>query len=72
MATLRGVLASFDDDTYRADAWLDGSAARTTTGLAVSRGLAAEELVAGRGVIIETGGQSDPARWVVIAVFGDA
>jgi hypothetical protein len=72
MAILRGILASFDADTYRADAWLDGSAARTTTGLAVNRGLAAEEMVAGRGIVIETGGEGDTASWVIIAVFGDA
>jgi len=69
MAMLRGSLAAFDSGTYRADVWLDGAATRLTTGLAVSRALPSTEVTAGRRVLIETGGQPDPAAFVVIAVW---
>lgn len=69
MTMLRGRLAAFDSVSYRADAWLDGSASRLTRGLAVSRAIPAAEMLAGRQLLIEDGRQPDPVNFVVVAAW---
>ncbi len=68
MAALRGRLVRFDGSTWRAVVRLDGSASMELTGVAVSRALAAGEMVAGRTVLVETGEAGDPAEAILIAV----
>jgi len=70
MAALRGRLVRFDATAWRAVVRLDGSASMELTGVAVSRALAAREMVAGRTVLVETGEPGDPAEAILVAVVG--
>ncbi|MBN9492452.1 hypothetical protein J0H33_03795 [bacterium] len=69
MTLLRGTVAGFDVGTYRADVWVDGSATRLTRGIAVNRAITADELTAGRRVLIDTAGLPGPGQFVLVAVW---
>jgi hypothetical protein len=69
MAVFRGRIVSFDDTTHTAQVRVDGSVAEVLD-LAVSRAIAAAEMVAARAVLVDTGETHDPADFVVTAVWG--
>ncbi|MCY3647164.1 MAG: hypothetical protein OXH07_09340 [Chloroflexi bacterium] len=68
MATLRGRLVRFDGSAWRAVVRLEGSASMELTGVAVSRGIPAGEMVAGRRVLVDTGDVGDAAEAILTAI----
>lgn len=69
MAVFRGLVVDFDDVEHVASVRLDGSASEVTQGVAVSRGIAANEVVVGRRVLVDTGDHNHPGDFVVVAVW---
>ena len=70
MAALRGRLVRFERSTWRAVVRLEGSASMELTGVAVSRAIPAGQMVAGRGVLVDTGDAHDPAEAILTAIVG--
>ena len=68
MATLRGRLVRFDESVWRAVVRLEGSASMELTNVAVSRGIPAGQMVAGRRVLIDTGDSGDAAEAILTAI----
>jgi hypothetical protein len=69
MQIRRGVLRDFDAGTYRASVQVAGSIANWLTGIAVSRGIAAGEMLTGRHVALLQFDESNPDDMVVCAVW---
>lgn len=69
MAALRGRLISFNSTPYTAVVRLDLSQGGTLADVAVSRGIPAAEMTAGRRLLIDTGDHHHPGDLVVIAVW---
>lgn len=70
MAVYRAKVVSFDAGTWKAKIRLDGSAPQTLDNVATARNIASAEMSAGRRVLLDTGDHSDPADFVVTAVWG--
>ncbi|MDE2670283.1 MAG: hypothetical protein OXI51_11570 [Chloroflexota bacterium] len=68
MATLRGRLVRFDGSAWRAVVRLEGSASMELTNVAVTRAIPAGEMVAGRGVLVDTGDAGDAAEAILTAI----
>jgi hypothetical protein len=66
---IRGTLVSFDFGTWTAVIRADGSAPQTLTGVGVSRAIPADEMVAGRRVLVAAGEHGDVGDLVVLAVW---
>lgn len=69
MSIYRGKVVSFDSGTWKATIRLDGSSPQTLSSIATARNIASAEMTAGRRVLLDTGDHSDPADFVVTAVF---
>ena len=65
----RGILKEFDSETYLATVQMIGSLPTYLHGIPVSRGIAADQMVVGRSVLIYFGVPGGPASAVVIAVW---
>lgn len=68
MATLRGRLVRFDGSTWLAVVRLEGSASMELTDVAVSRAIAAGQMVEGRRVLVDTGDAGDAAAAILTAI----
>ena len=68
MATLRGRLVRFDGSAWRAVVRLDGSASMELRDVAVSRAIAAGQMVVGRRVLVDTGDAGDAAEAILTAI----
>jgi molybdopterin-binding protein len=70
MAIFRGKVVSFTAGTWKASIRLDGSAGQSLDAIAVARNIASAEMTAGRSILLDTGDHSDPADFVITAVWG--
>ncbi|MHB1007546.1 MAG: hypothetical protein ACYC3S_18185 [Chloroflexota bacterium] len=68
MTALRGIVRAFDAGTHTATVQIDGSRSTAQT-VAVSKGIAAGEMVAGRSCAILEFWPNDPAANVLVAVW---
>lgn len=68
MATLRGRLVRFDGSAWRAVVRLEGSASMELRDVAVSRAIAAGQMVVGRRVLVDTGDAGDAAEAILTAI----
>ncbi|MCK9517630.1 MAG: hypothetical protein M0R74_01190 [Dehalococcoidia bacterium] len=69
MALYRAKVVSYDAGSHTAVVRLDGSAAQTLDGVAVSRGIAGAEMVPGRRVLVDTGDHGAIEDVVVFAAW---
>ncbi len=69
MEIRRGVLRAFDSASYTATVEIAGSIATWLPGVAVSRGIASTQLVAGRRVAVLFFDPSNPDDAVVCAIW---
>ena len=65
----RGELLAFDAGAYFATVRLAGSLSSVTTGVAVSRGIAAAQMVVGRRVALAIFDAANPVDAMVVGVF---
>lgn len=68
MATLRGRLVRFDGSAWRAVVRLEGSASMELRDVAVSRAIAAGQMVVGRRVLVDTGDAGDATEAILTAI----
>lgn len=67
--TERGELLAFDAGSYLATVRMAGSLSSVITGIAVSRGIAAAQLVVGRRVAVARFDAANPLDAMVVGVF---
>ncbi len=65
----RGVLRAFDLASYTATVELVGSRGFNLSGVLVSRGIAAAELVAGRAVFVLVADATNPGDSIVVGIY---
>jgi hypothetical protein len=70
MAVYRGKVVAFDSGAWTATVRLDGSAGQSLDAIAVARNIASGEMTAGRRILLDTGDHSDPADFVITAIWG--